>query len=163
MYLSLMCHFLLLFVIECQQVCAYQCCAYCFQTDLQSQFCHIARQLLESWKEERLERRPPSLSTGVMIGHLITIAENSGDHDLAWSIFEAYNDNKNTFAGSPSDSSMKLLVTGCLERGDVEQAVNVVTVMDSLEMAGTSEAVKLILDSDKVTLSQSQRDMLANM
>ena len=136
---------------------------YFFQADLQSQFCYIAHQLLESWNDEQGERRPSSLSTGVMIGHLITIAENSGDHDLAWSVFDAYHNNKNAFTGSPSDGSLKLLVTGCLERGDSERAMTVVMVMNSVEMAGTAEAAQLILDSDQVVLSQPQRDMLANL
>ncbi|KAK7090734.1 small ribosomal subunit protein mS39-like [Littorina saxatilis] len=130
---------------------------------LQSQYSHIAGQLLERFKDEHGDQRPTPLSTGPMVGHLITIAENSTDHDLAWDVFDTYCNNKNAFSGPPSDDAMKSLVAGCLERGDSEKAMAVVSFMESVEMAGTGEAVQMILDSDQVLLSQSQRDMLANI
>ncbi|XP_076435357.1 small ribosomal subunit protein mS39-like [Babylonia areolata] len=134
------------------------------EPSLQSQYQHIARQLLERWKEEQEEGRQPSLSTGAMMGHLITIAENSDDHNLAWSVFESYSSKRNTFSGLPGDQAMKTLVSGCLASGELEQAVSVVRAMGSLEMAGTGEAAQLILDSKKVVeLSSAQRDMLANI
>ena len=98
-----------------------------------------------------------------MVGHLITIAENTSDHDLAWTVFQAYCDNKNLFTGSPGDDSMKVLVKGCLQRGNLDGAMNVVMTMNALEMVATSEAAQLILGSDTSGLSQSQRDKLATL
>ena len=118
---------------------------------------------MDRWKDDQAEERPSSLSTGVMIAHLVTIAEQGGDHELAWRAFDTFRQHRNAFTGLPSDNALRALVEGCLEAGEASQAVEVAAFMDSLEMAGVAEAAQLITDSGKVALTQAHRDTLANL
>ncbi|KAK7484424.1 hypothetical protein BaRGS_00024309 [Batillaria attramentaria] len=133
------------------------------EPDLQRQYAHIAGQLIQRWNEEREAGRDPVLSTGHMVSHILAIAENAGDHDLAWTMFDIYRKNKNAFSGTPTDSSLQRLVSGCLERGDGERAVAVVNFMNTLDMAGVGDVAQSVLDSDKVALTEQQREILASL
>nr|KAG5697697.1 hypothetical protein BaRGS_000582 [Batillaria attramentaria] len=133
------------------------------EPDLQRQYAHIAGQLIQRWNEEREAGRDPVLSTGHMVSHILAIAKNAGDHDLAWTMFDIYRKNKNAFSGTPTDSSLQRLVSGCLERGDGERAVAVVNFMNTLDMAGVGDVAQSVLDSDKVALTEQQREILASL
>ena len=130
---------------------------------MQTQFHHAAQSLFDNWhdmQDERI-RQKPILTTGSMVGRLVTIALNSGDANLAWELYAIFRNNRRVLSGVPSEASLLMLVKSRILCKRYGEAVEVVRLMDSEDMMRKGEAGGLVSSCPEAVLSDDEKEFVS--